>query len=358
MGEVMSGDEEAPVPWAQKPSGEPGPEADPQERVFQVRARPVVALGLLIAGALGGVLGGIFGGAIEDVFRPDVAKAIHGYIENDEPVRIKNYEPTASGDMWLPSPASLSEQDLEEIAATDPVGHSVLLANKGAVLVGPLEVRVLLTGNRAGGVRITDLRPVSDCSRTNTGSLLVMAPPIGGTVTTHRMTINVENPNEPPKEFVPANEITPGTAGDNFFDKQHITLAEGEQEFFLIQLEAPTSLCSVDLEVTVLDGGEEHKQRLLGPGHEVKMVAANMYNQTQTVEHLYAGGDMCWKYVELPLSQVQGPWGRDACGPNNFSPYWERLEFDTTRRATTPTPAPTTEQSVPVPAAEASDPAL
>ncbi|MUN62117.1 hypothetical protein GMA12_02980 [Kocuria sediminis] len=256
--------------------------------------------------------GGMVGGALEGRFGPDVQAAVNQHTRIGEPVVANPFVRPQSGDMWLPN-ATLKPDDVADLAATEPNGQAVKLAQRGAVLFGDRKMELTLVGNRPDQVRVVDIRPESTCSDFGDGTLFQLVPHGGGVPSTERLFINVEDPNAPAMGFDPDVLNKPGGAdgvdlskGTPYFNNKSITLKRNEQQFLLVELRSETKWCSFDLVMTVEEAnGERMEQRVLGEGNEMT-IAPDIWwmveDRLDTTES-YMGGELCDRLQAVPRDE-------------------------------------------------------
>lgn len=277
------------VPWGQTPGRDAAPAPTAEQTAAPSKARSLLRkIGVwplvLVVGAAGG--------ALTDWMQPRFSDALNVLTETGDPVRVMTTLRPRLGDMWLPAPAFLPPEHVEELRFTEPRGQAIELQKHGAVMFGDRVVELVLTGNRTGGVRITDLRPISDCSDFGAGTLLMLIPHGGGAPPTHRMMVNVEDADQAPLLY---DASQPGQPPTPFFDEKTITLDKNEEEFVLLDLQTDTQHCSFDLELTILDGQEQHTQRVFGEGNELSIAPQVWWQVEEDMEigAAYVGGEVC-----------------------------------------------------------------
>lgn len=258
------------------------------------------------------------GGAVANTVQTRVDEALVQAMETGDPVVVVATPAENLADLWLPSTVKLSDKDLAQLNSMNEDEQYLSLKDRGARPFGHRFVEVLLTGDRSKQVQVTDLRPISDCESAEGGSLVKMLPPSGNTLSVNHIVVNVEDESAPPTYFDVQNpQMDNGFENSNsFFARNLITLKKDETEKFLIRLDSSNSVCRVDLEITAIVGGEEFKQKLLGPGKEVDVAPFKYSNVSSQLTGIYMGGVMCDDYVAGPQEWIENP-SSASCGPGN-----------------------------------------
>lgn len=261
---------------------------------------------------------GIIGGGISTWAHPRISAALDEATETGNSVEV-NYEvrPVVRN-MWLPSERHLLYNEIEPLYGLGLLDQSKWWIDHGAIPVGWRDIEVDLRGNRHEQLRITDLRPVSDCEPVREGSLVTLNPPIGGTPTTTHIGLEVEDNSKPPTYF----DYEAFARGEyegpvNFFDAKTITLDQDEHEYFLIRLFTRDSICRVDMEMTIIEDGKRHTQMLLGKGNEITVGPSSDQPVRERMTGAYMGGQICEEYVMLPPEVMQMDY-ETLCGPGNL----------------------------------------
>ncbi|UVJ39123.1 hypothetical protein [Arthrobacter sp. CJ23] len=241
--------------------------------------RPVTWVAGIIVAALGVALSNLlvpfFGGFLERA------------TTTGEPVRVDNVRITDLGgnSFAFPDSAQFSGRDLAELnSSPDPAAW---LESRGGVRAGALWIQLTVSGNRPDGVRILDLKPAGSCSTPHAGTLFV-SPPAGGEnaqmVFLHLDNFGASATYRPEGADPMAHEERP-----YFLDKT-ISLKKDEQFVLLVMLDSKKSLCSVELDFTVLDAGKTVSQRVSNQGAPFTVTAEL---SRQAWQQTFLGGVMC-----------------------------------------------------------------
>lgn len=261
--------------------------------------RPVTWVSGIIVAALGVALSNLlvpfFGGFLEKA------------TTNGDPVRVDNVRITDLGGTTFafPDTAHFTGQDLAELNSS--ADQPAWFASRGGVRAGSLWIQLTVSGNRPDGVRILDLKPAGGCSAPNAGSLFV-SPPAGGEnaqmVFLHLDNFGASATYRPEDADPMSHEERP-----YFLDKT-ISLKKDEQFVLLVMLESKKSLCSVELDFTVLDGGKTVSQRISNQGMPFTVTAEL---SRQAWQHTYLGGVICGPFVPATDAWLLDQPG-DPCG--------------------------------------------
>jgi hypothetical protein len=263
--------------------------------------RPVTWISGIVVAALGVALSNVlvpfFGGVLEKA-------TVTG-----DPVRIDNVRITPLGgeSYAFPDTVQFTARDLAELnSAADPPGW---LEARGGVRAGSLWVQLTISGNRPDGVRILDLKPAGSCAAPYSGTVF-MYPPAGGEdaqmVFLHLDDMGASAMYRPEDAEPTSDEERP-----YFLDKT-ISLKKDEQLVLVVMLETKKSLCSVELDFTVLDGGKTVSQRVGNQGAPFKVTAELGKRAWQ---HTFLGGVICaGKFVPATEAWYSDGSG-NPCGP-------------------------------------------
>ncbi|MGX1161058.1 hypothetical protein FBY31_0566 [Arthrobacter sp. SLBN-100] len=254
------------------------------------------------------------GAAITAWLQPRITDAIETVIESGDPISVVTSLKPSDGDVSLPASRSLSSADLERMNALEPAAQIAWLEENSGVPVGAREFTVTMKGNRSHLVRVTDIRPVSECEDPSRGTLVRTGWGRGAVPPSTILYLFVDDPAKPVELYTPGAAQT-----EPFFPGRTITLSSPEEEEYVVLNLIPsrTKLCKVHVEMTVMDGEKEIKQRItdqdivLAPFEE-----AIDPSRESAYEAVYLGGSICKKVVPAPEDYEQDI--KSACGPGNY----------------------------------------
>lgn len=217
-------------------------------------------------------------------------------------------------DVSLPRTRTLSGQDLQSLSDLKPHEQAAWLEKQGGIPLGPRTLTMALKSNRSHVVRVTDIRPVSECEEPSRGSLVRTG--LGGRGQVVDSTVILLYVGDPSRGAEVPGE---GETAEPYFPGRTITLTGPEEEFLVLSLmPSETELCRSQIELTVVDGDTEVRQTITGPGG--KKIPLLPYEEAEQFEAdysaVYLAGNICKRPVlasEDYFSDV-----RAACGPGNY----------------------------------------
>jgi hypothetical protein len=242
---------------------------------------------------------------------PQFTAAINTVTQRGDPVSVQVNEPENPYPIALPLSVRLSDSDLTELSRLSPTDQRKRLIGLGGVSEsGPISpITVTVTGNRADGVRITDIVPITECSVPSAGTVVHTEGGFGATEDSTVMHLTVDG-HPPVPYYVDKDAKFP------FFPARTIALKKDEQVVIVIHAGAEQLLCTFELEMTVRDGTETHHQRITNNG---KPFVRRPGAEDQSFQHVYLGGYICNNYLE-----VRGQWSGDSCGVGNSGTFYSR----------------------------------
>jgi hypothetical protein len=199
------------------------------------------------------------------------------------PVRIDLVNVTNSeGDSYVfPRAFVLTQRQLASLNSPHPFtpGYERWFLSRGAIDTAPIDIQLVVAGNRAHAVRIVDIRPVVTCKAAPHGTLF-LSPPAGSQGST-QLYLDLGQPQ-------PALSYRQGTRIVDYFTHYTVSLAYGEQFTFQIIATTPVMhYCQFSLDVIVLDNGRTVMERVGNHGKPFQVTASYRSSRYSV---LYIGG--------------------------------------------------------------------
>jgi hypothetical protein len=261
-------------------------------------ARPLVWIGGVVVAALGI--------AITNMLVPLFGNVLDDLTQRGDPVRVDLVKISDLGgrSYAFPGTVQFTGQQLNELNALPPEAQHAWLETKGGVSPGVMYVQLTLSGNRSEGVRILDLKPISQCSQPPYSGTLFESPPASLDVSM-LVALHLDDP-DPSAMYFPL-----GATGERpYFLDNTILLQKDQQQVMVVQIETKKSLCSVGLELSVLDSGKTVVQKIDNHGAPFRVTAELGRTAWQQA---YLGGSICPRYVPASASWLRGENG-NPCG--------------------------------------------
>jgi hypothetical protein len=153
----------------------------------------------------------------------------------------------------------LGEAELKAISQAhqsqkEPDAYERWAREHGGVDTDPLNIKLILEGNREEPIRILGMRPIKQCQEPLTGTLL--NSPSAGADDSIRIGLDLDEPR-PVARKVQAGEFT----GD-YFAESTVSLKYKEQQTFQIIAKTWRQSCEFTLEFTILDKEETVTQKV------------------------------------------------------------------------------------------------
>ncbi|WP_423182498.1 hypothetical protein [Arthrobacter sp. NyZ413] len=270
----------------------------PTKKPKPLWARPIVWLGGVVVAALGI--------AITNMLVPLFGTVLNNLTETGDPVRVDLVKISDVGgrSYAFPATAMFTSQDLDQLNAMAPEAQHAWLESKGGVSPGIMYVQLTLSGNRSEAVRILDLKPVSKCTQPPYSGTLFESPP-AFLEASLLVSLHIDDP-DPSAMYSPAGASTERP----YFLDNTILLAKDQQQVMVVQIDTRKSLCSVDLELSVLESGKTAVQKIDDHGAPFQVTAELARTSWQ---HVYLGGSICPRYVPASASWLSGG-TKDPCG--------------------------------------------
>lgn len=261
---------------------------------------------------------------------PEISGAPNVPSEPADAVEVSAVTRPANGDMWLPSGLELDEVQLAELSNLDAEEQRTWLTDYGAIPLGWRDIELTIKGNRSDPVRVTDVRPVSECSDLGNGSWVILSGPYGNQPDTTRMLLAADMPGEPPllldMEDRPESQMLdmepdPNEGTPVFFEERNITLGKNEEQSLLLSVNSQNMLCSVNLELIMQGDNGKSTQLVFNEGQEVVVGPQNSGSFRLATMSIYAGGEMCHQYVKTSVEIIESNGGSllNACGAGNLA---------------------------------------
>ena len=240
---------------------------------------------------IGGILLLALGAAIQSLLVPWLVDLWHKVTERGDAVEVIATSPEYVSDLWLPLNVHMDRARLDELNSMTPEDQYQWFRSQGGIPFGSRQVEVVLKGTRSEPVRITDIRPVAKCSDLETGAFVRLTPNMGGLPGNSLMMVNVERPDERPTWFDSEAFYKGESQGSEyFFDGRHIEISKSDDESLVIRLDSQKSSCLVNLEMTILENDEYHKQMMLEEGQEILVGPRNFQYFEDQFVGMYLGG--------------------------------------------------------------------
>ena len=165
-----------------------------------------------------------------------------------------------------------------------------LVQNAGGAVSGSRQVTLILRGNRADTVRITDLDVVGECGDPPSGALVKTHEGKGGEAVSLPLTATFNSDSR--------ETVVSGPSGEAYFPARTITLAEDEEivldtEVRLVgdgEFGTAEAMCALDLVLTVLDDDVEISVPVPSDGQGIALF--DHVDETK-FETVYVGGAYC-----------------------------------------------------------------
>jgi hypothetical protein len=228
------------------------------------------------------------GVAISNWLVPQFTEVLEQAEATGDPLAVSDVLATTPRTVWLYLPANvrLTESVLREL--NESSDSQAWLKNHGAVAPGSLHISIVLSGNWPDKVRIVDIKPRAECSDASMGAWFGRGG-LGGVDRTLRLDLVIDDSN-------PTAMIQEGGRAEPFFPAQTLSLEHEEQQVILINAYATESVCTFDLEFTVVYGQSRITQTITNNGKPF-FVAADPQEEPRNV---YAFNETCGKYLENP----------------------------------------------------------
>jgi hypothetical protein len=183
----------------------------------------------------------------------------------------------------LPNRLQLTSVQLTQLNANAPTstGGKAWFAAQHAVIASPATVTVVVEGNRSGAVRIMGIQPVASCHPPLAGTLFYS--PSQGIDTNIQLLVILDA----------ANPEARSLDGSDFFTAHTVSLTHGEQETFVIAVEARRAYCSFTFDMTVLDGSKTVTETISNAGQPFAITALDQQSSGPVYgayQAMYIGG--------------------------------------------------------------------
>ncbi|WP_448002734.1 hypothetical protein [Agromyces bauzanensis] len=196
-------------------------------------------------------------------------------------------------DNWVALPAGtlLSDAEMDQLASVSaPDQVDWLVENAGGAVRYSREVTLILRGNRADPVRITDLDVVGECGDPPSGALVETHGGKGGEEASLPLSATFNSDS--------GETVVSGASGEAYFPAQTITLAEDEElvldtEVSLVgngEFGRTEAMCVLDLVLTVLDDDREISVPVPTDGHGIALFE---YVDEAAFESVFVAGAAC-----------------------------------------------------------------
>ncbi|MFH5878881.1 hypothetical protein [Arthrobacter sp. NA-172] len=261
-------------------------------------ARPLVWLAGVVVAALGI--------AITNMLVPIFGNVLGNLTQTGDPVRVDFVQISDVGgrSYAFPGTVQFTGQQVDQLNSQSPEAQHGWLESKGGVSPGIMYIQLTLSGNRSEGVRILNLKPVSECSQPPYSGTVFESPPAFLEVSL-LVSLHLDDP-DPSAMYFPS-----GASGERpYFLDNSIFLQKDQQQVMVVQIETKKSLCSVGLELSVLDSGKTVVQKVDNHGAPFRVTAELGRTAWQ---HVYLGGSICPSYVPASASWLRGEKG-NPCG--------------------------------------------
>ncbi|NKX56377.1 hypothetical protein [Arthrobacter mobilis] len=283
--------------------GGPGGKTENGKPKVPLWQKPLLWVGAVVLAAAAAALTGW----LEPLFTRLIGTAS----ETGEPVTVIISSPEHTwGDVTLPPEVKLSPAELERLGRMNVPDQAAWLQDRGGIIAGNRRFLLTLKGNRQDPVRITGIRDASECSEPRRGTLLRLIPEAGGVVPSIELGISVGETG--------SGAWTTDARGEQhpFFPQRTITLARGEEEQLLVELwpSVQGQVCRPRLDMTVLEDGREHLQRIPAEGELVPVMRYEDDSVEPEYAAVYLGGRLCPEYVPAAPGWRFNTDFRQTCG--------------------------------------------
>jgi hypothetical protein len=220
-----------------------------------------------------------------------------------QPVKIDLVNTQNSlGDAYVfPGSVVLTQQQLASLNSLDQSApaYDRWFLSRGAVDTSPIDIQLVVQGNRTHGVRIVNIRPVISCQMPLHGTLFE-SPSAGGQGST-LLYLNLDQPRPALSYQAPGSG-----AYKDYFSHYTVSLNEGEQFTFQIFAMTIEHYCKFSLDMTVLDNGRTVVERVNNHGKPFQVTS--IYRSSK-YSVLYLGG-LDSIYPKRQNNYGNTPWSR------------------------------------------------
>ncbi len=194
-------------------------------------------------------------------------------------VSVANSE---GGSYAFPEARILTRSQLAALDALRFPSSDSWFLRAGAVDTSPIDIQLIVQGNRDNEVRITNIKPVASCQVASYGTLFYS--PTSGADGSTVLLLNLDN-LQPELYYQAAGH----PAGEEaYFANNTVSLSRGEQFTFQIIAETHVNYCHFSLDMTVLDGTHVETEVVNNHGTPFGVIATAPALSQYSV--LYVGG--------------------------------------------------------------------
>jgi hypothetical protein len=260
--------------------------------------KPLAWLGALVLAAMGAWLTETFTGSLSAIFDPD---------RYGDPVNVHVVMQPAGNGVSLPPGVQVGKEDQAKIHPQGAQHQAALYAARGGIVIGAPSLQVVITGKRPEPVRVIDIQDASECTSPQRGTLVWLSPPFRGQIDDSiRLGITVGEPDQHVYAMDSASD-----SRQPYFPGKTITLQKGESHLLEINLESPAGqVCRPQLEMTVIDGINTHRQQLVPEEQRVEIMNEVPEND-RDYQQVYLWGYICDELTPAPVNWQDS---RSRCG--------------------------------------------
>lgn len=210
---------------------------------------------------------------------------------SDPPVQARMELQDTDHHVALPAGTLLSDAEMDQLASLSaPDQVDWLVENAGGAVQYSRELTLILRGNRADPVRITDLDVVGECGDPPSGAFVEIHPGKGGEEASLPLSATFNSDS--------GETVVSGASGEAYFPAQTITLAEDEElvldtEVNLVGNGAygkAEAMCVLDLVLMVLDDDREISVPVPTDGQGIALFD---YVDETAFESVFVAGTAC-----------------------------------------------------------------
>lgn len=219
---------------------------------------------------LGGIIVAALGVALTNVLVERFGEALEVVTETGPPLSVDlvGVSELNGGTVVVPADVPVDAADVESLNTLPPEQRADWFRLRDAAHPSSLLLDLVVSGTRADPVRIMDITPVTTCTTPADAGTLFYDPPAGGGEETIWLSFDLDSPRP-----VAIQRVDGQDANAPFFPSFTVPLKKNEQQVFTLQLSTEVATCSVELEISVLDGGELVTQKINDDGQPFRVTA-------------------------------------------------------------------------------------
>lgn len=220
---------------------------------------------------LGGIVVAALGVALTNLLVEQFGEALEVVTETGQPVNVDfvGVSEMSGRSVVLPSDVAVDSDDVDSVNLMSIEEREEWFRSQKAAHPSSLFLRLALSGNRSDPVRIMDITPVGTCEKPADAGTLFEDPPAGGE---DSIRLSFDLDSQDPIAMV-SEDVNGEWVDRPYFADHTVSLANGEQQIFTIELSTEIATCAVELELEVLEGKEIVTQRVTDGGDPFRVTA-------------------------------------------------------------------------------------